>query len=350
MKKKTAIDLFSGCGGMSFGLRKASFNVIAALEVNAIASDTYKLNFSRTKLKQVDIRKVDGGQWMSELGLVPGELDLLAGCPPCQGFSTLRTRNGSSSNKDRRNRLVMEIARLVKSFMPKAIMIENVPGLADKTVFKEFLREIRKQGYMPTWSVLNVCHYAVPQRRRRLVMLAGHGFEIPFGSESNGTKTVRMSIQKLKPAGGSGDLLHDMPEKRTAEMIRWISMVPKDGGSRGDLPLEMQRPCHRKSDGFKDVYGRMAWDKVAPTITGGCCNPSKGRFLHPEENRNITMREAALLQTFPKSFRVPDGTTKTAAALMIGNALPPEFVRRQSVAINKAIDVFQKTGGANDRS
>lgn len=343
VKKKTAIDLFSGCGGMSFGLKKASFNVVGALEIEAVAVAAYKLNFPRSKLKQIDIREVDGREWVTELGFVPGELDLLAGCPPCQGFSALRTRNGSASNKDRRNRLVMEMARLVKSFMPKAILMENVPGLADKSIFKEFIRAIRKKGYLPTWAVLNVCHYGVPQRRRRLVMLAGHGFEIPFGSEAKSIKTVRKTLQNIKPAGNSGDPLHDMPEKRTPEMMKWISMVPKDGGSRRDLPTEMQRPCHRKTDGFKDVYGRMAWDKVAPTITGGCFNPSKGRFLHPEEDRNITMREAALLQTFPTTFRLPPGTTKTDAALMIGNALPPEFVKRQAVAIHKAIDLFNES-------
>jgi len=343
LKKKTAIDLFSGCGGMTFGLKKASYKVIGALEIDPVASSTYKLNHPRTKLKQDDIQNVSPEVWMYELGLEPGQLDLLAGCPPCQGFSTLRTRNGSSNNRDRRNRLVMEMARMVKAFRPKAIMMENVPGLAEKAIFKEFIRVIRKEGYRPQWSILDVSRYGVPQRRKRLVMLAGNGFEIPFGKESNRIKTVRMAIGKLDPAGNSGDFLHDMPEKRTPAMMEWISMVPKDGGSRNDLPIEMQRPCHRKSDGFKDVYGRMAWDKVAPTITGGCCNPSKGRFLHPEENRNITMREAALLQTFPKNFRLPDGTTKSDASLMIGNALPPEFVKRQALAINNAVYTFYES-------
>lgn len=348
--QKTAIDLFSGCGGMSFGLKNASFKVVGALEINGVAAAAYKLNFPSTKLKQADIREVDAEKWLAELGLAPGQLDLLAGCPPCQGFSTLRTMNGSSDNRDRRNRLVLEMARLVEVFMPKSIMMENVPGLAEKTVFKDFIRRIKKLNYLPRWSVLNVSSYGVPQRRCRLVMLAGHGFEIPFGIESSRTKTVRMAIEKLKPAGTSGDPLHDMPERRTPEMIKWITLLPKDGGSRGDMPLEMQRPCHRRSDGFKDVYGRMAWDKVAPTITSGCCNPSKGRFLHPDENRNITIREAALLQTFPMNFKLPTGTTKTDAALMIGNALPPEFVRRQSVAINKAIDIYLEKGGDDDRS
>jgi len=330
---------------MSFGLRKASFDVIAALEIDKVAATSYKLNHPKTKLFEADIKDIDCEAWMEELNLSPGELDLLAGCPPCQGFSTLRTKNGAHSNKDRRNRLIMEVARFVKSLQPKAIMIENVPGLADKYVFEEFLKSIRKLGYIPHSSVLNVSRYGVPQRRHRLVMLAGKGFEIPFGPKSKKQKTVRAAIERLGTAGKSGDPLHDMPEKRTAVMKRWISMVPKDGGSRGDLPFEMQRPCHQRSDGFKDVYGRMAWDKVAPTITGGCCNPSKGRFLHPEENRNITMREAALLQTFPKTFRLPLGITKTDAALMIGNALPPEFVRRQALSINKAIDAFNIRGG-----
>lgn len=336
--ERTAIDLFSGCGGLTYGLKKANFQVIAALEQNPIAASSYRLNHPGTSLKEADIRKINGKAWLKELCLRPGDLDLLAGCPPCQGFSRLRTKNGAHSNNDSRNRLILDMARLIEAFLPKAVMLENVPGLEGKSVFKEFLRVLKRNGYMPTWAVHDVQNYGVPQRRRRLVLVAGQGFGISFGSKSKAIKTVRSAIGHLKPAGTSGDPLHDIQENRTQRMREWISLIPKDGGGRLDLPLKMQRPCHLRSNGFKDVYGRMAWDDVSPTITGGCFNPSKGRFLHPEEDRNISIREAALLQTFPRSFRLPKGTTKTDAALMIGNALPPEFVRRQALAIRKAIE------------
>lgn len=333
----TAIDLFSGCGGMTYGLRKAGFAVVGALELDSVAAATFRMNHPNVKLKEADIRLVDIGSWMKELRFKEGDLDLLAGCPPCQGFSRLRTLNGVKSNKDRRNWLVMEVAKCVGLFKPKSVMIENVPGLVNRAVFREFLRFLRREGYMPSWKILDAADYAVPQRRKRLVVIAGRGFCIDFGKSSRTKKTVRSAIGNLPMPGNSGDLLHDMPEKRTPEMREWISAVPQNGGGRLDLPMEVQRPCHQRSDGFRDVYGRMAWDQPAPTITGGCFNPSKGRFLHPEQDRNITMREAALLQSFPKSFRVPSHTTKTAAALMIGNALPPEFVRRHAREINRAI-------------
>lgn len=334
---KSAIDLFSGCGGMSYGLRRAGFIVQGALELDPIASDTYRLNHSHTPLKEADIRDVDAHAWMDELEIIPGELGLLAGCPPCQGFSRLRTLNGIRSIRDDRNRLILEMVRFVQAFQPKAVMMENVPGLVEKTVFREFLAMLRREGYMLRWDVLDVYEYGVPQRRKRLILVAGHGFLIPFASKARNRKTVRMAIGKLKTPGSLGDYLHDMPEKRSLKMRKWIAAIPKDGGSRNDLSYDLQRPCHRRSDGFKDVYGRMAWDKPAPTITGGCFNPSKGRFLHPSQNRNITMREAALLQTFPRSFQIPPGTTKTAAALMIGNGLPPEFVRRHASEIRKSL-------------
>ncbi len=335
--KRIAIDLFSGCGGLTFGLKQARFDVIAALELDPVASATYRLNHPGTLLKETDIRDIDGEAWMAELEIQPSELDLIAGCPPCQGFSRLRTKNGARSNRDRRNRLLLEMARMIRAFLPKTVMMENVPGLEHHTVFKQFLRDLRKVGYLPRWAIHDVRRYGVPQRRRRLVLLAGRGFEVPFGMESRSMRTVRMAIGNLKPAGQSRDPLHDMPENRSEGMRKRIELIPKDGGSRLDLPKELQLNCHLRLDGFKDVYGRIAWNDISPTITGGCFNPSKGRFLHPEENRNITMREAALLQTFPRSFCLPPGTTKTDAAQMIGNALPPEFVRRQALSISRAI-------------
>jgi DNA (cytosine-5)-methyltransferase 1 len=138
--------------------------------------------------------------------------------------------------------------------------------------------------------------------------------------------TVRDAIGDLPLAGKSGDPLHDAPEKRSEKVARLIALVPKDGGSRSDLPKRLRLKCHQRFDGFYDVYGRMAWNDVAPTITSGCHNPSKGRFLHPTRNRAITLREAALLQGFPVDYKFPAEIKKERVSLMIGNALPPPLI------------------------
>jgi DNA (cytosine-5)-methyltransferase 1 len=177
----------------------------------------------------------------------------------------------------------------------------------------------------------------VPQRRKRLILLAGLGFEIPLADESADVMTVRNAISDLESAGASGDDLHDLPEKRADRVLQMIREIPKDGGSRKDLPGCRQLKCHQRREGFYDIYGRMAWDDVAPTITSGCHNPSKGRFLHPEENRAVTLREAAILQSFPKDYVFLRSAGKEAIALMIGNALPPEFIRRHALSIRQTL-------------
>ena len=192
-------------------------------------------------------------------------------------------------------------------------------------------------GYEGKAKILNAMNYGVPQRWRRLIYVAGLQRPAKFARLSRITKTVRDTIWTLHPVGSGKDAIHDMPENRTPKVLSLIKQIPKDGGSRTDLPEEVQLECHKKCNGFKDVYGRMAWDKPAPTITSGCSNPSKGRFLHPTENRAITLREASLLQGFPKRYRFPNTSSKQAVALMIGNALPPEFIRRHANAIKKSV-------------
>lgn len=161
-----------------------------------------------------------------------------------------------------------------------------------------------------------------------MVLLAGRYDRIEFAAADRHRRDVHSAISKLPEAGQSGDPLHDLPEERSPKVRDLIRSIPKDGGSRRDLSPERQLACHKKCDGFKDVYGRMRWKDVAPTITGGCVNPSKGRFLHPTEDRSITLREAAMLQSFPRDYRFSLRRGKMPAAEMIGNALPPEFVRR----------------------
>lgn len=336
-EEPTAIDLFCGCGGLTVGLKQAGFDVITAVDNTPLSVITYQANHPYVKVIENDIRNINPFTFSEVIGLKGKKLDLLAGCPPCQGFSTMRTLNGALTIDDPRNDLVNEFFRFVKALMPRAVMLENVPGLLKDAGFTKFLKRMKRLGYVGEPQILNVADYNVPQRRKRLIYMAGHGFAIPYAKKNNTYSTVRDAIGALPRAGESGDPVHDMKESRTAKVQEIIKLIPHNGGSRKDLPKKYWLDCHKKCNGFKDVYGRMAWDDLAPTITGGCFNPSKGRFLHPEEDRAITMREAALLQGFPKDYKFPIVTNKSALALMIGNALPPPFVKAHAISIRETL-------------
>lgn len=330
----TAIDLFSGCGGTTVGLKQAGYRVLCAVELASAPMRAYAANHPEVLLKKEDIRNINCAQMLRDLKLEKGELDLLAGCPPCQGFSTMRTKNGKILVHDDRNNPVQQFYRFTRSFLPKAVMLENVPGLKDSEEFSDFVRKMRKLGYLGEWKILNAKDFGVPQRRRRLIYVAGYKKHLSADAEVLPEISVRSAISELPEPGNSGDKLHDLPERRSEHIQRMISLVPKDGGSRTDLPDEFVLPCHKKrTDGFKDVYGRMAWEKPSPTITGGCASPSKGRFLHPEKDRCITLREAAVLQGFPVDYKFPEPLNKADLALMIGNALPAPFIHAHASKI-----------------
>lgn len=321
----TAIDLFSGCGGLTLGLKGAGFDVLAAVEVNSKAVETYRANHPDVLLYSEDVRKLDPADIMRELGICPGDLSLLAGCPPCQGFSRLRTKNKDKFPCDDRNDLIYDFLRFVEILRPKLLMLENVPALALDRRFSEFVDRISFLGYKFSFKIVNAADYGVPQRRRRLIFM-GSMTSTPSFPEPVERRTVRMAIGDLDcSALDSGDI-HFIPERRSESVRRLIALIPKDGGSRDFLPDDMVLKCHKKFDGFRDVYGRMSWDDVSPTITSGCSNPSKGRFLHPEEDRTITLREAAILQGFPIDYKFLSHHGKESVALMIGNALPPPLI------------------------
>jgi DNA (cytosine-5)-methyltransferase 1 len=338
-KKPTAIDLFAGCGGLSSGLVKAGFEVIGAVEIDACAYETYAANHNKVHLIREDIREVSPKQMMKTIGLKRGELHLLAGCPPCQSFSRLRKRNRTRAALDARNDLIFDMVRFVRDMRPKAVMLENVPGLATHYRFNLFQQNLASLGYNGKWATLDAADYGVAQRRKRLIYVALRQAEPNMAKPQKSHKTVKGVIGGLAKPGASGDSLHDMPSVHSEEVMKRIRSIPKDGGSRADLPIYLQLQCHKNSNGFKDVYGRMKWDDVAPTITGGCFNPSKGRFLHPSEDRAITLREAALLQGFPRKYKFKVEHGKTAIALMIGNALPPPFIAAHARAIRKSLAI-----------
>jgi DNA (cytosine-5)-methyltransferase 1 len=341
----TAIDLFCGAGGLTVGLKRARFRVLAGVELDPLAGQTYRDNHPRVHLWQQDIRSLSVAEIRRELGLGKGQLDLLAGCPPCQGFSTMRTRNSGVPAADERNELVLQFVRLARGLRPKAIMLENVPGLAKDERFAELQRMLSDLGYEVGHRIRNAADFGVPQRRRRLILLATRSNKVAFPEPSPDRVTVKEALKELRPVGTSGDPLHDISESRGETVRDRIRQVPKNGGSRSSLGTN-QLACHATFDGFHDVYGRMHWDRVAPTITSGCINPSKGRFLHPEEDRAITLREAAILQGFPRKYQFRLTRGKYKAAEMIGNALPPDLVRIHALELRRALTELPNVRGA----
>lgn len=328
MAKPLALDLFSGAGGLSLGLRWAGFQTVGAIEIDPVAAHSYSHNHPEVHVWNQDIREISSASILRKLHLKKGELDLLAGCPPCQGFSKLRTKNGRWTNHDPRNDLVGQMSRFIRGLRPKAIMLENVPGLARDERFMFLVKDLEERGYTVKWAIINAENYGVAQRRKRLVMLASRVGNIAFPILSLPKITVREIIESLPEPSTSEDSLHNVREDRKESVRKMIELIPKDGGSRGDLPDEYQLKCHQRTKGFHDVYGRLAWDSVAPTMTSGCLNPSKGRFLHPSQNRAITPREAALLQSFPEDYWFSAKRGKGHLALQIGNAFPPKMIEK----------------------
>lgn len=318
-------------------MKDAGFAVKAAVEIDGKAQATYKLNHPEVRLYAEDIRQTDPEEVLREIGLEPGELDLLAGCPPCQGFSRLRTRNQCTYVEDNRNDLVADFYRFVKVINPKMVMLENVPGLGRDQRFADMRDNLASLGYKVVTEVLNAADYGVPQRRKRLIMLASRVHKPEIAPLAKSRVTVRDALKGVAAPSRTKDKLHAMPENRSLAVRELIARIPKDGGSRSDLGEKDQLECHKRTRGFHDVYGRMAWDDLAPTITSGCHNPSKGRFLHPSHNRTITLREAALLQGFPISYQFEIKHGKEAIALMIGNALPPPFIAAHAGSLKEGL-------------
>ncbi len=332
--KLIAIDLFSGVGGLSSGMRRAGFKTEMAFELDELASKAYKLNHKNTKVITKDIREVDIEEVKQHLN---GQtIHLLAGCPPCQGFSSIRRLNKSKPIKDDRNGLINEYVRFIKELMPYTFMMENVPGLALDNTFHKARKSLEKLGYYVDHQVVNVKDFGVAQSRKRLVMVGSRLGPLKVAEPINKKITVRLAIGGLKPPEKTDDPLHKIFPTHTPEISQLIKDIPQNGGSRKDLGKDRQLKCHQRENiGFNDVYGRLRWDDYSSTITGGCLNPSKGRFLHPEQDRCISAREAALLQSFPKKYKFPVDAPRASIALMIGNALPPRFSYYQSKNIKE---------------
>ena len=336
----TAVDAFAGGGGLTVGLKRAGFRVVAAVELEHHAFTTYKANHPEVLCLNENIATVSGAALLRHAKT--DRIDLLAGCPPCQGFTSLTAKY--KDKEDPRNELVLEIARLTEEMLPRAIMMENVPGLTQKgePLYHQLRDRMESLGYILTDGVLQVADFGVPQYRRRLVLLGGLGFRIPLPDATHSRspteglehwRTVRDAIAgmptpvTLSHAKAKGDI-----ERSDWHIVRDLSSknlqrlrASRAGETWQQIPEHLRPTCHRDGYlGFTNVYGRMEWDRPAPTITGGCTTLSKGRFGHPDADRTISVREAALLQTFPHDYRL-DTPFMEYVCNMIGNALPCDF-------------------------
>lgn len=349
-RQLTAVEIFAGGGGLAVGLERAGFRAVAAIEVEKHAAATFKANHPEVQVFRQDVREISGSALL-ELG--GGSIDVLAACPPCQGFSSLTAKY---RRDDPRNLLVSEVARLTEEIEPMAVMIENVPGLANKgrPLFDDLLLRLETLGYVCNWSVLQVADYGVPQMRRRLVLLAGKGFKIEMPAATHSRKgddgksrwrTVRDAIGHMSEAvpfvdaaQKGGAHLFDWHVVRRLSDTNQKRLVHAKGGASGmEIPDHLRPPCHRGGySGFSNVYGRMSWDEPSPTITAGCTTLSKGRFGHPDQLRTISLREAALLQTFPEDYHFETDAFERACEI-VGNALPCDFAEAVAGQVSEAI-------------
>lgn len=321
-----AIDLFSGAGGVTQGLRDAGYEVRAAIEIDQASIATYRLNHADVEVIDRDIRTVEPFELMDRASVVAGQVDLLTACAPCQGFSSLNTRRRLDEARDD---LVLNVLRFVEALQPRTVAFENVPRLKRDRRFQAFVEGLRDLGYGVNFQVVDAAHYGVPQRRRRLLAIARAGIPNdavtlpePLGIDQR--RDVTAAFLGLPPIGEE-PLHRDRPYPPL--VMQRIQAIPKDGGSRFDLPEDLQLACHSKLPRRNATasYGRMWWYRPAPTITSKCTVPSCGRFLHPEQDRVITLREAARLQSFGTpnhEYQFDLAFGRGAVASQIGNAVP----------------------------
>ncbi len=337
----SVVDVFCGAGGLSHGFVLEGFDVAAGIDVDSSCRHAYEHNNGAAFVERdvADLRGTD------IRALFDPELPrVLVGCAPCQPFSTY-----SRSRADGKWRLLPEFARLVAEAEPDIVSMENVPRLATfqgGRLFADFLQMLQDADYAVWHGVVQCAAYGVPQHRDRLVVLASRigPIHLPAPTHQTSFVTVRDAISGL-PRIAAGETHPDDPLHRASRLsptnLARIK-ASKPGGSWRDWAPELVAECHRKHSGrwYGSVYGRMAWDETAPTITTQCCGFGNGRFGHPEQNRAISLREAALLQTFPPGyefFPAAQPWTLTATARAIGNAVPVALARAIAKSVATAI-------------
>lgn len=331
--KIKAFDFFCGAGGLTRGFLDAGIDVVAGFDSDKNCCTTYEHNNPGTKFIHTDIRKVDVESLKKLAKRKTFKNILFAGCAPCQPFS--QQRKGKKWRQDAT--LLREFGRLVEAALPGQILVENVPGITKvkgSSTFRRFLKMLTRNGYEYAYDVLDAKKYGVPQKRRRLVLIATRGIkaslpEPKYGTSDRPFNTVRQAISHFS-AIKAGEEDVDIPNHVAAEItslnLERIQNTPHDGGDRLSWPDDLWLECHKgKYEGHTDVYGRMKWDEPAPTLTGRCHSISNGRYGHPSQDRAISLREAAALQTFSDDYKFFG--YRTCIALQVGNAVPVRLAK-----------------------
>lgn len=347
----TCIDCFSGAGGLSLGLSRAGFDVLLSFDNDATSVETQRRNptYFPHEVLHSGIEELLGGKLLAKAGLKPGELDLLAGGPPCQGFSIQRI----GLDSDERNDLVLRYVSLIEEVRPKFFLMENVRGLAGargRQYLDKVLSTAVEIGYHVQIAVLNAQDYGVPQRRERVFIVGEHQgrdlsprFSFPEPTTPKGRcVTVRDAIGMLPapPEDGSDhpEYSHHRRDKLTGINLQRLAVL-KEGQGMEHLPVDLRAACHRDGPqkiGHRNVYGRMKWDDVAPTITARFDSFTRGLFGHPSQLRSISLREGALIQTFPSDMNFAG--TKVEIARQIGNAVPVLLAQAVGSSIAHALN------------
>lgn len=322
------VDLFCGVGGLTHGLAKGGVRVVAGIDLDPECRFPYETNNS-AKFLELDVHSVSG-EYVCSLW-TKGEHTLLAGCAPCQPFSTYGRQKGKHPGSKKRWDLVSDFARLAREAKPDLVTMENVPQLVHHKVFDQLISSLSE--YHISWQIIDCVQYGVPQTRKRLVLLASRLGPIELVSAQRFKRrkkaTVRQAISSL-PQLNAGDFdptdsLHSACKLSELNLRRIKASTP--GGTWREWDESLLAKCHKKESGatYPSVYGRMEWEKPAPTITTQCFGYGNGRFGHPEQNRAITLREAALLQTFPRTYKFVKKGEKVrynVLGRLIGNAVP----------------------------
>lgn len=331
LSKIKVIDLFCGIGGLTHGLVGEGFDVVAGIDNDSNCKFGYEYNNS-VKFINKDILQVTAKEINELFGTDKDVIRILVGCAPCQPFSKLNLK------KITQNQLqpLEKFAQLIYETEPDIVSMENVGGLANfkkYPIFKNFINVLEKRGYKYKYEVVDVSDYGVPQKRKRLVLLASKFGEIELIRRTHIKKkiTVRDAIGRLEPISAGdyskNDLLHRSRKLNDLNLKR-IRATPHNGGNSSSWNEELILECHKKKSGKTysgSVYGRMRWDEPAPTMTTQCIGLGNGRFGHPEQDRAISLREAAIFQTFPMKYKFSDPNEPIIIgnlARFIGNAVP----------------------------
>ena len=334
-----AIDFFCGAGGLTRGLLNAGIEVLAGVDNDERLRETYIHNNKPSRFINSDINKIQIHRLRETLGIQDQDTTLYAACTPCQPFSTLNRLQG----KDERKILLLDFARIVDECPPDFIIVENVPGLNNaigKEIYLDFLKVLKKHEFLEAADLLDAKHFGVPQTRKRFILVASRRGSISLPSpdtETNRFTTVRECIEKY-PVIANGEASTAYPnhiaKKLKPHLLRIVKAVPKDGGSRRDVAdTSILLRCHQKNpNAHKDVFGRMAWDAPSPTLTCRCIDVYCGRFTHPEQDRGISPREAAALQTFDDDYEF-FGTSMIGISRQIGNAVPVKLAEQLGKSI-----------------